>query len=209
MTTTHRLADDLYLDVAVVGPMSNNAYLLRDATGRGILVDAADDPETLAELVSGVTVETLVTTHQHHDHVQALAELAQLTGARTVAGRPDAEAIQRATGVACDPLWSGDTLRLGQRVLQVHGLVGHTPGSIALAVDPGEGVVQLFTGDSLFPGGVGRTGSAQDFTSLLDDVERELFGRYGDDTVVWPGHGDRTTLGAERGQLDEWRARGW
>ena len=76
-------------------------------------------------------------------------------------------------------------------------------------MDPGEGVVQLFTGDSLFPGGVGRTGSAQDFTSLLDDVERELFGRYGDDTVVWPGHGDRTTLGAERGQLDEWRARGW
>ncbi|GAA1388261.1 MBL fold metallo-hydrolase [Luteococcus peritonei] len=209
MTTTRQLADDLYLDVAVVGPMSNNAYLLREASGRALLVDAADDAPALLDLVSGVTVETIVTTHRHHDHVQALAELAAATGARTVAGRPDAQAIEQATGVACEPLWTGDSLTLGRRTISVVGLVGHTPGSIALVVDAGEAGVQLFTGDSLFPGGVGKTGSAEDFTSLLDDVERELFARHGDDAVVWPGHGDHTTLGAERPHLAEWRERGW
>ncbi len=209
MTTTHQLADDLYLDVAEVGPMGNNAYLLRDASGRAVLVDAADEAETLRELVADVTVETIVTTHRHDDHIQALAEIAAQTGARAVCGRPDAEAIEQATGVACEGLWSGDTISLGQRSITVIGLMGHTPGSIALALDPGEGAVQLFTGDSLFPGGVGKTSSPADFTTLLDDVERELFGNHDDLAVVWPGHGERTTLGAERGQLDEWRERGW
>lgn len=93
--------------------------------------------------------------------------------------------------------------------LEVIGLVGHTPGSIALVHAPASGPVQLFTGDSLFPGGVGRTWAASDFDTLLGDVTRLLFDRFDDDTVVWPGHGLPTTLGAERPQLAEWRARGW
>ncbi len=77
------------------------------------------------------------------------------------------------------------------------GLVGHTPGSITLAYTGG-GVPHLFTGDSLFPGGPGRTNVQEDFTSLMDDLERKVFDAFGDDTVVHPGHGDDTTLGAER-----------
>jgi glyoxylase-like metal-dependent hydrolase (beta-lactamase superfamily II) len=70
-------------------------------------------------------------------------------------------------------------------------------------------VTHLFTGDSLFPGGPGRTTSPQDFAGLMDDLEAKVFGRFDDATVVHPGHGDDTTLGAERPQLAEWRARGW
>ena len=88
-------------------------------------------------------------------------------------------------------------------------LRGHTPGSIALLWTNPHGADHLFTGDSLFPGGVGKTGTPDDFTSLLNDVTSRLFDRLSDDTVVHPGHGDSTTIGAERPRLREWRARGW
>lgn len=69
--------------------------------------------------------------------------------------------------------------------------------------------MHLFTGDSLFPGGVGKTDGEANFVSLLDDVESRIFGRYDDRTVVYPGHGKDTTLGSERPHLPEWRTRGW
>ena len=73
-----------------------------------------------------------------------------------------------------------------------------------------DGIVHLFTGDSLFPGGVGNTqGDAARFRQLMDDVEERIFARFPDDAYVHPGHGDSTTLGAERGSLAAWRARGW
>ncbi|MEL4357286.1 MULTISPECIES: MBL fold metallo-hydrolase [unclassified Luteococcus] len=206
---TVHLAPGLTLRHVAVGPMSNNAYLVSDAEGRALLVDAAAEPDVLRELVADVTVETILTTHRHHDHIGALAELAGATGAQTVCGRPDAEAITAATGVPCEPLWTGDQLALGQHRFGIIGLVGHTPGSITVVVRPDASPVQLFTGDSLFPGGVGKTGSPEDFTSLLDGVTSQLFDIFDDDTVVWPGHGEPTTLGAERPHLDEWRQRGW
>lgn len=209
MTDPIHLDDDLVLETAVVGPLSNNAYLLSTADGEALLVDAAAEPRALQALVADRRVTTVVTTHQHHDHVGALAELADATGARLVAGRPDVAAILQQTGVEPGGLWTGDTLDLGRHTIDVIGLVGHTPGSITLVVRPEGAPVQLFTGDSLFPGGVGKTPSDEAFTSLLGDVTRELFDRFGDDTVVWPGHGEATTLGAERPHLDEWRQRGW
>ena len=66
-----------------------------------------------------------------------------------------------------------------------------------------------FVGDDLFPGGVGKTWSPEDFTTLIDEVETKIFGRHPDDTHVYPGHGNDTTLGAERPHLPEWRERGW
>jgi len=105
-------------------------------------------------------------------------------------------------------LQHGDTVSVGSVSLTVVALRGHTPGSVALAVDTGAGIA-LFTGDSLFPGGVGKTGSPEDFAWLIDDVENRLFGAYPDDAVVHPGHGDSTTLGTERPSLRTWRARGW
>ena len=194
---------------AVVGTMENNAYLLLIGE-QGLLIDAAADPIALLAMIGDTPVEAIVTTHRHHDHVEALAALASHSGARLVAGAPDADAIEAATGVRIDDrVWDGDTVRVGDVELEVIGLVGHTPGSIALAHVPDDGPAHLFTGDSLFPGGVGKTGTPDDFTSLLNDVTSRLFDRLSDDTVVHPGHGDATTLGAERPQLGVWRARGW
>lgn len=194
---------------AVVGSLQNNAYLLLIGE-QGLLIDAAADPIALLAMIGDTPVEAIVTTHRHHDHIEALAAVAAHSGARLVAGVPDADAIEAAAGVTIDDrVWDGDTVRVGDAELEVIGLVGHTPGSVALAHTPAEGPAHLFTGDSLFPGGVGKTAGPAEFTSLLDDVEAKLFDRFPDDTVVHPGHGLPTTLGAERPHLSEWRARGW
>ncbi len=193
-----------------VGPMDNNAYFLLPAAGAGVLIDAANDASRLLAIIENNPIETIVTTHRHHDHVYALAEVARATGARLVAGTPDTEAIADQAGVAAPyGAWTGENIPLGSQSLEVIGLVGHTPGSIALAYAAGDGITHLFTGDSLFPGGPGKTRTPADFASLLDDLETQIFPRFGDDTVVHPGHGDDTTLGDERPHLAEWRARGW
>ena len=195
--------------ISVGGPMDNNAYLLQSRGGATVLIDAANDSHRLLPLIGEQPVDTIVTTHRHADHWQALAVVAEHTGARLVAGRPDAEAIEREAGVrGIEQVWDGDAVDLGEESLRVIGLVGHTPGSIALAYRIGV-VPHLFTGDSLFPGGPGRTHFEEDFASLMDDLERKVFGAFGDDTVVHPGHGDDTTLGIERPHLTEWRERGW
>lgn len=192
-----------------VGPMDNNAYLLTH-DGEGLLIDAADDPIALLALIGDVPVTHIVTTHRHPDHVRALAALAAHTGARLVAGAPDADAVEAATGVTIDDrVWDGDRVRVGGTELAVIGLIGHTPGSITLAHTPADAPAHLFTGDSLFPGGVGATHTPEQFDSLFSGVVEKLFDVYGDDTVVHPGHGLPTTLGQERPFLAEWRARGW
>ena len=103
----------------------------------------------------------------------------------------------------------GDRVRVGQVELEVVSLVGHTPGSVALLYDDPAGHPHLITGDSLFPGGVGKTSGPDTFGTLIDDVEHKLFDRLPDDTWFYPGHGKDSTLGAERASLPEWRARGW
>jgi glyoxylase-like metal-dependent hydrolase (beta-lactamase superfamily II) len=191
---------------ASVGRGDNNAYLLTcRATGEQLLIDAATDAARLLEL-TGTSLATVVTTHRHRDHHGALRAVVAATGARSLAHADDAEAIPGVTGT----LRAGDTVPVGDCPLEVIHLVGHTPGSIALLYrDPG-GPAHLFTGDSLFPGGVGNTfGDAAAFASLIGDVERKLFGRLPDDTWFYPGHGRDSTLGAERPSLGEWRARAW
>lgn len=197
----------LTISKLAVGPMQNNAYLLVDrSTGEGLLVDAADEAGRVLELVGDTPLATVVTTHRHDDHWQALADVVGATRARTVAHPLDAPGLP----VAVDaPVEHGDTVSVGASALTVVHLRGHTPGSIALAYDDGDGVTHLFTGDSLFPGGPGRTTNATDFTSLLDDLEERVFGVYADSTWFYPGHGNDSTLGAERASLPEWRARGW
>jgi glyoxylase-like metal-dependent hydrolase (beta-lactamase superfamily II) len=202
------LSDTVTLTKLSVGPMDNNAYLLR-AGAASLLIDAAADAERLLA-VTGPTLDAVVTTHRHRDHWQALSAVGEATGAALLCGRPDVDAI--ATGAWVEGLvglWDGDRVSVGEESLDVLGLVGHTPGSIALAYQNPAGLTHLFTGDSLFPGGVGRTSNRADFQNLLHDVETKLFDRFGDEAVVHPGHGDDTTLGAERPHLAEWRARGW
>lgn len=194
-----------------VGPMDNNAYLVTcTQTGESLLIDAANDPEQLVALVGeqAPKLALIVTTHQHFDHWQALEAVAASTGAPTAAHALDAEPLP----VSPDRLLAGgDVIEIGDLTFDVIHLRGHTPGSVALALRPaGERTaVQLFTGDCLFPGGVGKTWEPGGFEQLLGDVTTRVFDAYGDDTVVYPGHGDDTTLGAERPRLAEWRERGW
>ena len=194
-----------------VGPMDNNAYLITcSATGETLLIDAANDADTLLEVIGehAPKVSLIVTSHQHFDHWQALEAVAKATGAPTAAHELDTEPLP----VAPDrTLADGDTVTVGNLEFAVIHLRGHTPGSVALARtgDAVGGVPQLFSGDCLFPGGVGKTWQPGDFERLLDDVSTRVFDVYPDSTVVYPGHGDDTTLGAERPQLGEWRERGW
>lgn len=206
-----RTLDALTITKLSVGPMDNNAYLLvcRN-TGEALLIDAANEPERISDVIGYAqdrpTLRTIVTTHQHGDHWQALGAVAGANGSNTAAHPADADPLP----VPPDFLLEhGDTVTVGDCTLEVIHLRGHTPGSIALLYrDPG-GIPHLFTGDSLFPGGVGKTWSPEDFATLIDDVEERVFGTLPDETWFYPGHGDDSTLGAERPKVGEWRERGW
>ncbi|MCR3722312.1 Glyoxylase, beta-lactamase superfamily II [Prauserella flava] len=206
-----RTLDALTITKLSVGPMDNNAYLLVcRATNEALLVDAANDPERISDLIGHAedrpTLRTIVTTHQHPDHWQALGAVAGANGAYTAAHPADADPLP----VPPDHLVEhGDTVSVGDSTLEVIHLRGHTPGSIALLYRDPTGGPHLFTGDSLFPGGVGKTNSEEEFRSLLDDVETRVFGELPGETWFYPGHGDDSTLGAERPKLAEWRDRGW
>jgi glyoxylase-like metal-dependent hydrolase (beta-lactamase superfamily II) len=189
-----------------VGQMDNNAYLLRCRhDGSQVLIDAANDASRLLEVVGPDGLTTVVTTHRHQDHWQALTEVVTATGAASLAHADDAAGIP----VVTRRLREGDTVAVGDCALEVIHIVGHTPGSIVLLYHDPSGTAHLWTGDSLFPGGPGRTTRPRDFTSLMDDLEAKIFGRLPDDTWFYPGHGNDSTLGKERPTIPEWRARGW
>lgn len=197
--------------LAVDPQMANNCYLLRcTETGAQVLIDAADDAPALLGLTGG-EIDTVVTTHQHWDHHRALADVVAVTRPQVVAGTPDADAITEATGVPVTRrVGDGDVVKVGKVDLEVIAVAGHTPGSICLLYRDPEGHPHLWTGDSLFPGGVGATfGDAEAFATLIDQVETKLFGTLPDETWFYPGHGGDSTLGAERPHLAEWRERGW
>ena len=198
----------LIITKASVGPMDNNTYVLRCRdTDDELVVDAAAEPERILALCGEGPLTRVVTTHRHPDHWQALPEVVTRTGAVTVAHSADAPAIPVPTD---ELVGDGDQVRVGTCVLEVIHLVGHTPGSVALLYDDPTGTPHLWTGDSLFPGGVGNTrGNKDDFEQLFADVTSKIFDRLPDETWVYPGHGNDTTLGVERPHLDEWRQRGW
>ena len=198
--------------VAVDEKMSNNCYLLTcKHTGEAALIDAAASSAVLLTLIGDTPLTHVLTTHQHWDHHRALADVVSASGAASVAGVPDAAAITEQTGVPITiEVQQGDTIPVGDCTLEVIALAGHTPGSIALLYDDPAGHPHLFTGDSLFPGGVGNTfGDKAAFEQLIGEVSTKIFDRLPDDTWFYPGHGDDSTLGVERPHLAEWRERGW
>nr|WP_225752257.1 MBL fold metallo-hydrolase [Pseudoclavibacter sp. Marseille-Q3772] len=209
----------LELHYAEVNDFENNCYVVVDTeSGEALIVDAAANAPAIVRIVDTARIRAdehdraeihpvaILTTHGHHDHWGALAECKQHYSVPSIAGASDAAAIP----VSSDRTVSdGDTIRLGSHELEVIGLRGHTPGSVALVLQSGEDAVRLIPGDSLFPGGPGKTNNEREFTQLMDDLESRVFNRFEDDTVVYPGHGKATTLGAERPQLGEWRERGW
>jgi glyoxylase-like metal-dependent hydrolase (beta-lactamase superfamily II) len=180
----------LLISKIAVGPLDNNAYLLRcRSTGEQLLIDAAAEPEVLLDLVGDSGLATIVTTHS-----------------RSVAHPLDAEVLG---DLVDETVIDNDVLTVGECALRVIHLPGHTPGSIALIYDDPLGHPHVFTGDSLFPGGVGKTTHDEQFTSLFTAVTGRLFHQLPDETWVYPGHGNDTTLGIERPSLPEWEARRW
>ncbi|MGV9795187.1 MBL fold metallo-hydrolase [Gordonia sp. NPDC003422] len=207
-TPQRRTLDSATIVKLSVDPMDNNVYVVTSrATGDQLIIDAANDGDTIAALLEQLpgTPALIFTTHQHFDHWQALKQIAETTGVPTAAGRLDAAELPVTPDRLVD---DGDVITVGDLSFDAIHLVGHTPGSIALALTDGD-TVHLFTGDCLFPGGVGKTWQPGDFDTLVDGVSTKIFDRYPDSTVVYPGHGKDTTLGAERGSLPEWRERGW
>jgi glyoxylase-like metal-dependent hydrolase (beta-lactamase superfamily II) len=206
-----RTLDALSITKMSVGPMHNNAYLLVcGSTNEALLIDAANDAERLSDLIGSgpgrPTLRTIVTTHQHGDHWQALGATAGAFGANTVAHPADAGPLPVPPDVLVD---HGDVIHVGECELEIIHLRGHTPGSIALLYRDPSGHPHLFTGDSLFPGGVGKTTSPENFASLINDVSSRVFDTLPDDTWFYPDHGDDSTLGEQRPHLAEWRGRGW
>jgi glyoxylase-like metal-dependent hydrolase (beta-lactamase superfamily II) len=184
-----------------VGPMDNNCYVLI-SDGQALLIDAANDADRILSEVEDVVVVTVMTTHGHHDHWQALDDVADATGAEVVFHTEDAGMIARS---ADRHVGDGDVLTFGAASVQLIHTPGHTPGSTCVLL----GEDHLFSGDTLFPGGPGNTfGDADAFAQIMASLEHRLF-VLDDATWVYPGHGDDTTLGAERPHLQEWRDRGW
>ena len=206
-----------------VGDMDNNCHLLVDtrAPERSLLIDACDEAGHLKGLCdeAGATVTTIVTTHSHGDHVQALPELVEAWGAEHITSTLDSPDID----VPADRLLDqGDVVTFGDGATLIAFILrGHTRGGVGLGLDAGDpsnaaegevsddAPIHLFVGDSLFPGGVGKTTNQENFAQLLHDVEERIFDAYPDDAVVHPGHGSDTTVGSERPHLEEWRNRGW
>lgn len=197
---------ELIISKLAVGPMDNNTYLLRcRTTGEQLLIDAAAEPERILDLVGPDGLQTIVTTHNHPDHWQALEQVRTATGARSMAPALDAPALGDLVDAT---IQDGDVITVGECDLRVIHLGGHTPGAIALLYDDPSGQPHLFTGDCLFPGGVGKTWSEADFDTLFTNVRDRVFS-LPDETWVYPGHGNDTTLGTERPALPDWEQRRW
>lgn len=200
------MTNELALHHISVSAMDNNCYLL-SANGSGLLIDAADDAPAILEMAKDVNVHItkVLTTHRHADHVRALTEILEETGATHYAPFLEVPALPAKVDVE---LHHGDTISFEGHDLPIAILRGHTPGGAALAAQI-DGTTNLFVGDSLFPGGLGKTSSEGDFIRLFNDVKQRIFDVYPENSIVWPGHGAHTTLGEERPHLEVWWERRW
>jgi hydroxyacylglutathione hydrolase len=191
-----------------VGPLQANCYLVSDDNGTACAVDPGGEPERLARLIreDGLSLSHILLTHGHFDHAEGVAGLAKLTGALVCCSMEAAPSVMgeqgcAATGMpipALDPPFvqvveDGEivewSMELGARVITTPG---HTPGDVTFEIGG-----NLFCGDLLFQGSVGRTDfPGGDFDTLLKSISR-LIGMYPKETAVHPGHMGSTTLGEE------------
>jgi glyoxylase-like metal-dependent hydrolase (beta-lactamase superfamily II) len=195
-------ATGIEIHEVVVGPVDNNVFVLRcTETGDAVLLDAANEHEQLLELSRRLGVTRVLETHGHWDHIQAVT---QMRDAGYSVGVTAADAAMLPS--YDDVLEDGSVIDVGRLRLHTIATPGHTPGSMCFLV---EGHPVLFSGDTLFPGGPGNTSfEGGDFGTIIESVDRRLF-TLPPDTLVLPGHGDSTTIGAERPHLQEWIDRGW
>jgi glyoxylase-like metal-dependent hydrolase (beta-lactamase superfamily II) len=187
----------------VVGPMDNNVYVVRcRRTGDAMLIDAANEHEALLDICRRLGVTQVVETHGHWDHIQAVPAVRN-AGISVAVTSADAGMLPSYDLVLDDD----EVIAVGDLRIRTLATPGHTPGSICFAV---EGTNLLFTGDTLFPGGPGNTSFENaDFDTIIESIDTRLFRRFDPGTLVLPGHGAGTTIGAESPKLGEWVERGW
>ncbi|MGH9001369.1 MAG: MBL fold metallo-hydrolase [Acidimicrobiia bacterium] len=189
------------LDKWVVGPYDNNVFVLRDKhSGEGILIDAANEHDLIVPVAQASGVRRVATTHGHWDHIGAVTAVRD-AGIDVGVSAADAEMLPGYDFV----IGHGDVLEIGELRLRAIHTPGHTRGSISFHL---EGWPILFSGDTLFPGGPGRTDVGGDFPTIIDTLDNLLF-PLPSETLVLPGHGFDTTIGTERPHLAEWVERGW
>jgi glyoxylase-like metal-dependent hydrolase (beta-lactamase superfamily II) len=187
----------------VVGPMDNNVYVVRcRQTGDAVMIDAANEHERLLDLCRALGVRKVLETHGHWDHIQAVPAVRE---AGYDVGVTPADAAMLPS---YDFVLEDDTvLQVGSLRLRTIATPGHTPGSMCFRL---EGAPVLFSGDTLFPGGPGATKfPGGDFNAIIQSIEERLFSALPPETLVLPGHGASTTIGAESPHLQEWIDRGW
>lgn len=202
MSTLHWEDEQAEIHKVVVGPMDNNVFVLRcKQTGDALLIDAANEHERLLDLCRALDVRQVIETHGHWDHIQAVPEL------RDAGYSVHVTAEDAAMLPSYDEILEDDSvLEVGRLRLHTIHTPGHTPGSMSFRL---EGSPVLFSGDTLFPGGPGNTSfEGSDFDTIIASIDRRLF-TLPPETFVLPGHGDDTSIGRERPQLQEWIDRGW
>jgi glyoxylase-like metal-dependent hydrolase (beta-lactamase superfamily II) len=204
VATLHWQNSDVEVHKVVVGPVDNNVFVVRcRLSGEAVLIDAANEHERLLELCTALGVRRVLETHGHWDHIQAVPAMRE-AGYEVAVTALDAPRLKE---VGYDILLDDkEVLEVGRVRLHALHTPGHTEGSICFQV---AGTPLLFSGDTLFPGGPGATKfEGGDFATIITSISDTLFA-LPDATLVLPGHGDDTTIGAERPHLDDWIARGW
>jgi glyoxylase-like metal-dependent hydrolase (beta-lactamase superfamily II) len=185
-----------------IGPYENNIFIVSDEESReAYIVDGGYEPEAVASAAAGLQVKAILITHGHRDHHENVGELKGLLKVPVAIGMDDAAQL---SVEADDLIVDQQTFSFGPHALAAIHTPGHTPGSTCFVYRQ-----HLFTGDTLFPGGPGNTqNDPLRFERIISSIRERLF-TLPDETVVYPGHGRDTTIGAERPHLDEWIARGW
>jgi glyoxylase-like metal-dependent hydrolase (beta-lactamase superfamily II) len=185
-----------------IGPMENNIFIVSDAgSHEAYIIDGGFEPKAVAVAAEGLSVKAILITHGHRDHHEHVGELKALVHAPVAIGMDDAAQL------SIDPdflIVDQQSFAFGQHCMHAIHTPGHTPGSTCFLY-----LEHLFTGDTLFPGGPGNTqNDPVRFERIISSIRERLF-VLPDETVVHPGHGHDTTIGAERPHLEEWIARGW
>lgn len=185
-----------------VGDYDNCAYVVAcAASNQAVVIDAAAEAKRILAACEGLDVTSILTTHGHWDHIQVLDEVKDALGVPWLMHLADIDIAGREPD---DPIVHRQEFTVGDITLHALHTPGHTPGSVSFVLEP-----VVFSGDTLFPGGPGATRwDYSSFGQIMDSVENHLF-TLPEPTIVYPGHGAETTIGAEKPHASEWRARGW